>query len=164
MRRDWTIAIALSNLCVLGGCGGNGEVVSDESGEPRPVLKELAARPNPPILDLPVPLGFDLDEGASRSADSGVARFVDHVYRGRADKFAIARFYKKSLPPNEWILIMETFTTGEYRLDFERPGERLSVFITSGGWFGSTKIKLQLWTSELTSQPPGKGTDRPDKK
>ncbi|GAH74678.1 unnamed protein product [marine sediment metagenome] len=164
MRRDWTIAIALSSLCVLGGCGGNGEVVSDESGKPRPVLKELAARPDPPILDLPVPLGFDLDDGASRSADSGVARFVDHVYKGRADKFAIARFYKKSLPPNEWMLIMETFSVGELKLEFERPGERLFIFITNGGWLSSTRIKLQLWTSELTNQPSGKETDRPGTK
>ena len=164
MRQDWTIAIALSSLYVLGGCAGNGEVVSDESGERRPMLKELAARPKPPILDLPVPLGFDLDEGASRSADSGVARFVDHVYKGRADKFAIARFYKKSLPPNEWMLIMETFSVGELKLEFERPGERLFVFITNGGWLSSTRIKLQLWTSELTNQPSGKIIDRPGTK
>jgi len=164
MRRDWTIAIALSNLCVLAGCGGNGEVASDESGEPGPVLQELAARPDPPILDLPVPMGFKLDEGASRSADSGVARFVDHIYKGRAGKFAIARFYKKSLLPSKWMLIMETFSVGELKLEFERPGERLFVFITNGGWLSSTRIKLQLWTSELTSQPPGKGTDRPGKK
>jgi len=121
---------------------------------------ELRAQVNPPVFDLPVPEGFVLDEGNSRSNDSGVARFVDHLYTGSASKFDVARFYKKRMVTNKWTFVNETFSLGDLNLRFEKPGERCSVFITSGSWLHPTKLKIQLWTSELINRP---ATDKKDR-
>jgi hypothetical protein len=114
---------------------------------------ELIAVAKPPVADLPVPMGFTLDEGNSRSNDSGVARFVDHLYTGSASKFAVSRFYKKAMVARKWRFVSETFSLGDQNLRFERPGEKCSVFISSGSWLHPTKLKLQLWTSELRNRP-----------
>ena len=63
---------------------------------------ELAATSSPPVPDLPVPQGFRLDESRSRTFASAGSRYVDHVYEGNADKYTIARFYKRQMPISRW--------------------------------------------------------------
>ena len=145
MRTTITCLSLLAVVCALSGCAWF-------SGASNPGV-ELAAVGKPPVADLPVPMGFELDEANSRSNDSGVARFVDHLYRGSASKFAVSRFYKKAMVARKWRFISETFSLGDQNLRFERPGEKCSVFISSGSWLHPTKLKLQLWTSELRSRP-----------
>jgi hypothetical protein len=145
MRKTIISASLLVMLCTLSGCAWF-------SGDVNPGY-ELAAVSKPPVADLPVPLGFKLDEGSSRSNDSGVARFIDHLYTGSASKFAVSRFYKKAMTARKWRFVSETFSLGDQNLRFERPGEKCSVSISSGSWLHPTKLKLQLWTSELKPRP-----------
>ena len=151
MRKTIMCLTVLAAVCAISGCAWF-------SGASNPGV-ELAAVAKPPVADLPVPFGFKLDEGASRSNDSGVARFVDHLYWGEASKFAVSRFYKKAIVARKWRFVSETFSLGDQNLRFDRPGEKCSVFITSGSWLHPTKVKVQLWTSEILSRPandPGK--------
>ena len=145
MQKTITCLSLLAVLCMLSGCAWF-------SGAANPGA-ELGAVAKPPVADLPVPSGFKLDEASSRSNDSGVARFVDHLYWGSASKFAVSRFYKKAMVARGWRFVSETFSLGDQNLRFERPGEKCSVFISSGSWLHPTKLKLQLWTSEIISRP-----------
>ncbi|MBC8372196.1 MAG: hypothetical protein ISS69_16070 [Phycisphaerae bacterium] len=131
--------------CALSGC-------AMFSGESNPGA-ELSAVAKPPVADLPVPANFKLDEDRSRSCDSGVARFVDHLYWGSASKFAVSRFYKKAMIARKWRFVSETFSLGDQDLQFKKPGETCKVTISSGSWLHPTKLKLQLWTSELKNPP-----------
>lgn len=146
MRKTITCLSLLAVLCAISGCGWFGGASPGA---------ELGALANPPVADLPVPAGFTLDEEHSRSNDSGVARFVDHQYFGPASTFAVARFYKQAMVARKWRFVSETFSLGDQNLRFDRPGEKCSVFITSGSWLHPTKVKLQLWTSEIISRPAG---------
>jgi len=152
MPKKTAFLTLLALPCVLAGCA-----LFDGGSNPG---LELAAQANPPVFDLPVPKGFKLDEGNSRSFDSGAARFVDHVYLGSASKFAVARFYKKVMVSKGWIFVNETFSLGKLSLRFEKPGERCWVFITPGSWLHPTKLELQLWTSELINRPTTDPKDR----
>jgi hypothetical protein len=114
---------------------------------------ELAAAAKSPVADLPVPVGFTIDADRSRTFDSGVARLVDHLYTGRASTFAVARFYKKAMVLRQWRFVSETFSLGDQDLRFKRPGETCRVRITPGSWLHPTKLKLELWTSEIINRP-----------
>jgi len=145
MRTTITCLGLLVVLCTLSGC-------ALFSGESNPGA-ELAAVAKPPVADLPVPADFKLDEDRSRSCDSGVARFVDHLYWGSASKFAVSRFYKKAMVARKWRFVSETFSLGDQDLRFKKPGETCKVTISSGSWLHPTKLKLQLWTSEIINRP-----------
>jgi len=114
----------------------------------------------PPIADLPVPIGFDLVEGKSRNFAAAGARYIDHMYSGRADKFAVGRFYKRQMPINRWALVTDMFVQGDMMLDFEKANERCRISISTSGFFGSTKIRMAVWTSGPIVQPAGYGSSR----
>ena len=132
-------------LCMLSGCAWF-------SGDANPGI-ELASLSKTPVSDLPVPVGFTLDAERSRTFDSGVARLVDHLYTGNASTFAVARFYKKAMVLRRWRFVNETFSLGDQDLRFQRPGETCRVRITPGSWLHPTKLKLELWTSEIINRP-----------
>jgi len=148
-RQGMLIVLVLAAAMLAAGCGNKTQTVDSSSGAPRVVdpYPELLAQARPPIPDLPVPLGFDLNEGKSRSFAAAGARYVDHVYSGGSDKFSVARFYKRQMPNNRWTLVTEMFIQGETMLDFEKDTERCRVIVTGGGLFHSSKVKIQLWTS-----------------
>lgn len=141
--------LVLAAAMLAAGCGNKTQTVDASGGAPRVVepFPELWAQARPPIPDLPMPVGFDLDEGKSRSFAAAGARYVDHVYHGGADKFAVARFYKRQMPNNRWTLVTDMFVQGEIMLDFEKDTERCRVVVIKGGLFHASKIKIQLWTS-----------------
>ena len=91
--------------------------------------------------------GTQVDEGRSRDFAAAGARYVDHVYKGGADKFSTARFYKRQMPVRRWILVTSLFVQGDVMLDFEKETERCRVVITKSGLFRRTRINVQLWTS-----------------
>ncbi|MGB2824584.1 MAG: hypothetical protein WBF17_26655 [Phycisphaerae bacterium] len=117
-------------------------------------IPELVAMARPPISDLPIPIGFDLKEGKSRNFSAAGARYVDHVYKGSADKFAVGRFYKRQMPINRWTLVTDMFVQGDIMLDFEKETERCRITVTDGT-FISTEIKVALWTSGRILPPSG---------
>jgi len=151
-RMVWLLSASLA--AVAAGCDGT-QNVNDPSERNRvaPIL-ELRAQARPPIPDLPVPIGFRLDEGKSRTFEAGGARYIDHVYRGGADKFTVARFFKKQMQISRWTLMASMFVQGNIRLDFEKGAERCSITITDGDLFNKTHVKMQLWVSRPI-QPNG---------
>lgn len=153
----WRLVLA-AGMALAGGCNNGSRTVMDTGGAPREVVatRTLVARAIPPIRDLPVPVGFKLDEGRSRNFRGGSARYVDHVYKGRVDKFAVARFYMRQMPIQRWTLVTDMFVQGEVMMDFKKESESCRVIISGGGTLSSTRIRVTLWTSGRI-QVPGKG-------
>jgi hypothetical protein len=140
------------------GCNSSSSSTIDaSSGAPRqmaPVV-ELVAQFRPPIPDLPLPVGFDLDQSRSRNFAAAGMRWVDHRYEGGNDKFAVARFYRRQMPINRWTLVTEMFTQGDLTLDFEKQTERCHIVVSDGNLIHPTIIKVQLWTSGRVQTPVG---------
>ncbi len=88
-RTTWAV-LTVCLLAVIGCNSGSDKppVVGSELQAP----KGLIAQVQPPLPDLPVPVGFKLEEGKSRSFEAAGPRYIDHTYKGRADKFAVKRF------------------------------------------------------------------------
>lgn len=154
LRQGLSGLVAAALLVALVGCGGSDTTMSS-SGAPAGAgpMPELVGLARPPIPDLPVPDDFSLDEGKSRSFAAAGARYIDHVYKGSADKFAVARFYKRQMPISRWALVTDMFVQGNIMLDFEKATERCRVTVTEGGLFNSTVVKIALWTSGRIVSP-----------
>lgn len=105
----------------------------------------LEARPDPPVQGIPVPLGFELNETLSRSYESTEARFIDHVYDGRAAKQAVERFYAERMPDRGWDMQGTSMTRGEYLLRFSRANEICEVRIsTVSPTFAPMKTRISV--------------------
>ncbi len=90
----------------------------------------LVAQSRPPVADLPIPVGFAIVESVSRSYESAGARFVDHTYQARADKFEVERFVREQLPGKGWTLRGSQMVRGTFFLKYEKGNEFLDVTIT----------------------------------
>jgi hypothetical protein len=111
----------------IGGCGcrtplplsSDGRWLTPAGGE------GLVARVGSPIPDVPMPIGFVGIAPESRASVEGGIRRVRHVYQGRADVEAVARFYRRQAQLHDWqsgdgrasaSLNQMTFTKGNEKL------------------------------------------------
>lgn len=137
-----TAAIVLSTLV---GCGGTGRTIATGSApEEVQAPTELVAKNQPPISDLPVPLKMSLDQDKSRSWSAPGVRVVMHEYTGRADKWAVGRFYKRQMPLKDWKLVADRMLRGKVILDFEKGAERCVIEI-SDARFGGSRVVAQIY-------------------
>ncbi len=142
-----TVVVSALSGCVnaqyapapAGASGGEGSI---PAGGP-----ELVAMTHPPIPDLPVPTGFRLDESRSRNFRGGSARYVDHLYKGSSDKFAVGRFYMRQMPIQRWTLTADRFVQGDVIMDFQKESENCQIMVVDGGPFRGSEIRVMLWTS-----------------
>jgi len=111
------------------------------------IAPELTPAARTPVPDFPVPVGFSLDENQSRSFAAGGARSIFHVYRGWANKFDVASFYRKQMAANRWVLVTDRFLQREVKMDFEKETERCLVVIADGKSRSSVEIQVELFTS-----------------
>lgn len=151
----------------LTGCsgfpGGSDGSSSEDSGNGKPKAIEptggsgLVAQSEPPVADLPVPLGFKLDEARSRDFEAGDVRFVDHVYRGQsAGKEAVARFYRRQMVNKGWNLRSSRMVRGVIEQKYDKGDENCDVSIrnhnpTLGRSF--VEVTLNLYTTGQASDP-----------
>ncbi|MFP3938194.1 MAG: hypothetical protein ACLFVW_07605 [Phycisphaerae bacterium] len=153
MRTQWMASLFVTGLLVpLVGCGNSGQANARDNNRSNRA-PELVGQARPPVADLPVPAGFSLDEQKSRGFTTGGARWVDHVYKGSADKFAVARFYKRNMPINNWDLMTDMFVQGDIILTFEKQREAARVVVGKGSLFNPTQVSLQLWTKGQLPAP-----------
>ncbi len=152
MRSQRMAVLVAVGLLVVFGCGGSG---NNDNSNRSAGAGELVGQSRPPVADLPVPSGFSLDQEQSRGFTTGGARWVDHVYKGSDDKFAVARFYKRNMPINNWNLMTDMFVQGEIVLTFEKQREAARVVIRDGGLFTRTEISIQMWTKGQMPAPRG---------
>jgi len=162
LRSTWYVT---AGAALLLGCNGQNKPVETSGGAYTEVSPpaELVAKSRPPIADLPVPIGFDLDESRSRNFAAAGARYVDHLYKGSRDKFAVARFYKRQMPINRWTLVTDMFVQGDIMMDFEKDTERCRIVVSKGSLFHPVFIKVQLWTTGRIETPQERSGKSPAK-
>jgi len=151
MKYAWMMLPAVLAAVVLAGC--NDQNNNTQGTAPRTVNPALVPKSQPPIGDVPVPIGFEMDE--SKSIDFVVAgsRFANHKYKGGADKLQVKRFYERQMPINRWTLTTSMFVGGDINLDFEKEMERCRVIVKDGGFGGGSHILIRLWTSGPVQLP-----------
>ena len=141
---------------ILAGCDGK-MGFGDRSRNTQPQRNMvLMTDPNPPIADIPIPINFRLDESKSRHYAAGNARYVDHVYRGSANKNEVADFYRLEMSQNRWELTSDLGSAGVLTLDFDKGSERCVIVISDKfDLFRPTQIHVQMWTTGRLPTPPG---------
>jgi len=146
MMTRWISGLLVAVAVSAAGCNDR-QTIDSSGGAPREVNPplELVAQGRPPIADIPVPIGFKLDEGKSRNLAAAGLRWVIHLYKGGSNKYAVARFYRRQMPINRWTLVTDVFSQGALRLDFEKGNERCHVEVTDGSLFHPTYIRVELW-------------------
>ena len=153
MRGKWTFPVLGAVIVILAcGCGRNTRTIDTAGGAPREVSWSpgLVAMSSPYVPDIPVPLDFKQIEKKSINFGTGTARYVHHVYKGKANKWEVRRFYEKQMPINRWSLVTYMSAEGEIRLDYEKQNERCRITIGDGSWFHRTRILARVWTSAPT--------------
>ncbi|MHC4717251.1 MAG: hypothetical protein ACYS5V_09795 [Planctomycetota bacterium] len=165
-RKTTRTFLTLALAACLGGCTEQTSTFESADGRNRrlDLPPELFAQARPPIPDLPLPVGFSLDERRSRNFAAAGARYVDHFYKGRADKFAVGRFYKRNMPVCRWVLVTDMFVQGDIMLDFEKQTERCRVIVAKGDLFNTVHVKTQLWTTGRIHGPAAATNDTSDRK
>ena len=121
-------------------------------------LMDLVAQARPPIADLPIPIGFSLEESKSRSFEAGGLRYIDHVYQGRSDKFAVKRFFERHMPISRWTLVTDMFIRGDITMDFEKESERCRILVSPSGVLSAIQLKITVWTSGPIRSPAERKT------
>lgn len=139
------IAIAgCSSFKTSGADGADGDNGSAERSS-TPNTAGLAARGQSPIADVPVPVGFELDESVSRGFESSGARFIDHTYVGDAKKHAVEDFYRRHMPNKGWQLRGAQMTQGTYLLKYEKNDELCDVRInTEKSALGNERTRIHI--------------------
>jgi len=163
MIRQWNLLLCVAAALMLAGGCNQDQTVDTSGGAARQVsgVPGLVAQSRPPIPDVPVPVGFRLDQAKSRNFAAAGTRYVDHRYKGGDNKYAVARFYKSHMPISRWALVTDMFVQGNILLDFEKETERCRVTIDDGCLFHSSHITIQLWTTGRIPPPaPVKKTGR----
>ncbi|MCE9590648.1 MAG: hypothetical protein K8S99_09015 [Planctomycetes bacterium] len=101
------------------------QVLSPQSG------RGLVERPNSPIPDAPMPVGFVVVESKSRSHSTSAGRVVEHYYQGLASKGDTLNFYRTHLTGNGWQRRSETNVGGIIAATFAKGRETLELRITN---------------------------------
>ncbi|MFP4355645.1 MAG: hypothetical protein ACLFUJ_11035 [Phycisphaerae bacterium] len=157
-RTMWLCATAAMIGCGLTGCA-DVEMNNGQTGQQgnQAQSRRLMAKVNPPVLDIPVPIGFDLDEARSRNRSGAGTRFVDHVYTGRAEKFDVVRFYRRHMPEHGWKEMSYQFAQGSGVFSFEKSvagyKEESTVIVRDGGLWDRIEIIVAVGPRGPASVP-----------
>ncbi len=133
-RMSLVLVLLTIALGLLAGCRSNPSV-------------DLGAQARSPLPDVPVADGFELVELRSRSWQSGQSRFVDHMYEGSGDKFAVSRFYEKQMPIAGWSMESSQFLQGRGTMDFIKGQERCRITYYDKS-LGGTVVLVAIWPTE----------------
>lgn len=128
-------------VCVAVGCNSGAGSNPSPGGGPH----ELQQQANPPVLDLPLPMGFKYDESKATARQEPGMRIINHVYQGSDDKYSVARFYRKQMPVMGWNIRFESLDKGVLTLEFEKEAETCRIELKDSGWFGGTEIVARVY-------------------
>ncbi|NQU76115.1 MAG: hypothetical protein HQ546_07380 [Planctomycetes bacterium] len=149
--------LALAGLLigsVLAGCNDRRMIDTGDSGRREVAAPDvLVARASSPVTDLAVPLGFKLDEKNSRSMATVGIRSVEHRYTGRADKWAVGRFFKRQMPLAQWTLLSDRMSEGTIHLTFSNGRELCELEIGDRALYG-TVIWANIYPTARSSGAP----------
>jgi len=102
----------------------------------------LMAGANSPIADVPVPIGFKLQEGKSYAQVTGPLRFVKYYYVGRESTLPVVKFFKDNMPLNKWDFVSQDGPANEMTLKFTKSNEDCVIVIQGGSMH--TKVWINI--------------------
>ncbi len=116
-------------------------------------MSKLIPSPNPPVADVPIPIGFHIDLSHSQSTyvQKTNLRMVNQEYKGSDPRLSVARFYEDNMPGSGWKTIS---LQGSQRivLNFSKAGEICTITITHG-WFHTHIYVVIAPLGAVTTQP-----------
>ena len=139
----FTLILALG----LAGCSQNSESL-------------LIPTPNPPVADIPIPMGMHIDLSRSQStyAPGSNIRLVNELYVGSDPRLSVARFFLHNMPIYKWKMQEERQGPGGISLDFVKHQEECVITIKRG-WF-NTHCYISV-TPQLSHAAPAKPSTQP---
>jgi hypothetical protein len=123
-----------------------------ETGQPT----ILAARQQPFVVDIPVPLKFKLNERESTHTMVAGRRSIKHLYEGPDSTLLTRNFYVQNMPTNGWQIVNEHLLRNIYELKYRKGEERCEIRIEPKySTFGES---TQVWaTIKSDHEPSGNG-------
>ena len=145
---------------VVAGCGLavamlSGGCEAPEKGKDRVV--RLIASNRPYEADIPLPTGFAMVEKAMEDHSTGQTRtYLRHVYSGRADKFAVRRFYREQMPLARWAKVSDSAIKGEFTMRFAKGNEVCVINIADEGnvFANKTSVQVKVAQEQRGATPP----------
>ena len=146
---------SLSVVCIslAAGCNRDG-----------PGQTMLEARPQPYVQDIPVPRGFNRDEGRSRYSTTAGRRAVTDYYMGKEPMLLVRNFYSHNMPQHGWQAVGEALNdrdqqpnNGVYELNYKKGDQHCEVRIErmpKGGLFGGEVTQVRVTVPETTLERP----------
>ena len=147
-KLGWMLGLAAAAF-LTAGCPST----NTDSGGTTTAGPELSAMAGAYIPEVPTPVGFKYKDEKSKSATYANGRFVNHIYNGSADKYAVARFYRKQMPLVGWVSKPETQSQGVIFQEYDRKGETCRVRIYDGGIFVGTEIEVTVFANPQAEGP-----------
>lgn len=137
----FSLMVAVSAM--LAGCSGGGNSMT-----------KLIASPNPPVADVPVPIGFNIDLSHSQSTyvPGTNLRLVNQEYTGSDPRLSVARFYLSNMTASGWKTLQEVQNPQGIIISFSKAGEVCTVTIKHG-WFHTHLFISITPIGNATTQP-----------
>ncbi len=157
MRKNASLLLCMTTFALLAGCSGSvpfsedWQYLSSNGGAPG-----VVSRPDSPIADVPVPIGFSPLVEQSRAEVQGNVRVVKHVYQGRAKVQDVVDLYRRSLPLSGWTFTNEGNESDEYVLYYTKGPEALRVATRKKGLV--VTITVNIGAREQRAFPPAQPT------
>jgi len=135
-KKVFTVAALISMALFLSGCAGLSQGrrrVSAEEGSLIPeggVSLEVAAAFR--FDDIPVPIGFKIDQFGSFAFQTEYTRVGLLKYKGRANPDKVVAFYKDQMPLYGWALV-NIIEYGKRIINFEKEGQSCIITIEPTG-------------------------------
>ena len=117
----------------------------------------LIASSRPYEKDVPLPAGFKIVEPLMEDYSTGQSRtYLRHMYAGRADKFAVRRFYREQMPLLRWAKVSDGAIKGEFSMRFAKGNEVCMIDIHDKGTiFGKkTLVQVKVAQEQRGTTPP----------
>jgi len=128
--------------------GCDGGVLSGEE-------KKLIPQQQLGSSDIPVPAGFEMDQGSSEDRSAGGTRMVRHVYLGKKDGQLVRAFYRDQMPLTKWTLTLDEMRQGQVVMQFEKELETCDINISEvgRGWTSKTKLRIEVTPRARGARP-----------
>lgn len=126
-------------------------------GQRKDQAVRLVPKSRPYERDIPLPTRFMMVERAMEDHSTGQSRiYLRHVYSGRADKFAVRRFYREQMPLLRWAKVSDSALKGDFEMRFAKGNEVCVIrIVDEGNILGNkTLVHVRVAQEQRGTTPP----------
>jgi len=147
--RKTTSVCVLAILSVMGlaACDSVTRYSDDKQPLPPRTGEGLVLKPNSPIGDAPMPIGFVVVESQSRAHASAGSRTIHHVLQGQATRADVVNFYRATLSQYQWERKSEVIGPSQIDLAWTKGREVLTIKLTTKGSIAKVELDIHNATA-----------------